>query len=188
MTKQKTLWWVVAVSSFAGLAASFIQTIERINFAKNPEVPLQCDLSPIFSCSNVFNAWQSSVFGFPNSLMCIVFFSVTAGLALVGATGGAINKKLRYILHFFALFFLGFGAWYLWQSTYRIGYICIFCTICYAAVIAMNWAWLRLNAKDLFKSKSAARRWQKIENSGADIFGWVLYAIIITVMIAQHFI
>lgn len=185
--KQKTLWWVLVTGSIVGLAASFIQTIERINYAKNPVIPLQCDLNAIFSCSNVFDAWQSSVFGFSNSLMCIVFFALTAGVAFAGASGSLINRKLRYILHFFAAFFLGFGAWYLWQSTYRIGYICILCLICYSAVIAMNWAWLRLNARDLFTSKASSKRWKSIEAQGADSFVWILWAIFIAGMIAQRF-
>lgn len=183
----KTLWWALAGSSFAGLAASFIQTIERIDYAKNPTVPLTCDLNAIFSCSNVFDAWQSSVFGFSNSLLCIVFFAVTAGVALAAAAGAEINNRLRYIFHFFAVFFLGFGAWYLWQSTYKIGYICIFCIICYSAVIVMNAAWLRLNGDDIFNSAAGAERWKKIKASGADFFVWLLWALIIAAMIGLHF-
>jgi uncharacterized membrane protein len=186
--KNKILWWVLASGSLVGLLASFIQTIERINYAKNPTVPLKCDVSAIFSCSNVFDAWQSSVFGFSNSLMCIVFFSITFGVALAGATSTEIRKALRLWVHFFAIFFLGFGAWYLWQSAYEIGYICIFCAACYGAVIAMNWAWLRLNAQDIFRSKSAKARWQRIESSGADTFGWILWAVIIAGVVAAPFI
>lgn len=185
--KPKVLWWVLTVSSFAGLAASFVQAIERINYGDNPSQPLQCDINSVFSCSNVFDAWQSSVFGFSNSLMCIVFFAVLVGVGLVAATGGEVNKKLRLILHSFSMFFLAFGAWYLWQSTFVINYICIFCTICYTAVIAMNWAWLRINAKDYFDSKKSYKKWQKIESSGLDTFGWILYTIAFAAMIAFHF-
>lgn len=185
--KPTTIWWVLTISAFAGMLASFIQAIERINFADNPTKPLQCDINGVFSCSNVFDAWQSSVFGFSNSLMCIVFFAVLAGTGLAAATGSEINRMLRLVFHSFSIFFLGFGAWYLWQSTFVIGYICIFCTICYTAVIAMNWAWLRINAKDYFESKKASKKWQKIERSGADTFGWILYALLFTAMIAFHF-
>lgn len=185
--KQKTLWWTLALASSVGLAASFLQTVERINYAKSPNITLKCDISPIFSCSNVFDAWQSSVFGFPNSLMCIVFFGLTLGVALAGLSTGQIGKKLRMIMQFFAVFFLGFGAWYLWQSTYKIGYICIFCVACYSAVIVMNWAWLKINAADLFKSASTARRWKKFEEQGADSFAWLIYAITVAAIIIFHF-
>lgn len=181
---NKNLWWVLVGASIVGLLASFIQTIERIDYAKNPKVPLSCDVNAIFSCSNVFDAWQSSVFGFSNSLMCIVFFTLALGVALAGATGSTINRKLRYLLHFLAVFFLGFGAWYLWQSTFEIGYICIFCIFCYGAVIVMNAAWLRLNAPDLFKGST---RWQAIHQKGADLFLWSLWAIAIAAMIILHF-
>jgi uncharacterized membrane protein len=169
------------------MLASFIQTIERIEYAKHPTAALSCDLNSVFSCSNVFDAWQSAVFGFSNSLLCIVFFAVTMGIALAAATNSKLNKKLRLIMHFFAVFFLGFGAWYLWQSTYKIGYICIFCVACYSAVIAINWAWLKLNARDIFTSKSAAKRWAWVEATGADNFAWALWSIVIAAMIALHF-
>lgn len=185
--KPITIWTILTISASAGMLASFIQTIERINYAKNPKLPLQCDINSVFSCSNVFDAWQSSVFGFSNSLMCIVFFAVLVGAGLAAATGSQINKILRFVLHSFSLFFLGFGAWYLWQSTFVIGYICVFCTICYMAVIAINWAWLRINASDYFDTKKSLKKWQNIEKSGADTFGWMIYAIAFAAMIAFHF-
>ena len=181
-------WWAVLVGGATiGLIASFIQTIERINFAKNPTAPLQCDINAIFSCSNVFDAWQSSVFGFSNSIMCIAFFAVLLGAGMAGLTGSKLQKHLRLVLHFFSVFFLGFGAWYLWQSTYYIGYICIFCLLCYSGVILMNWAWLRINADDIFRSPAARARWQKISASGADTFGWLLWALFIAFMIINKF-
>lgn len=185
--KHIKLWWVLSAASAVGLLASFIQTIERIDYARNPKIPLTCDVNTIFSCSNVFDAWQSSVFGFSNSLMCIVFFTLSLGVGLAGATGSQLARNLRYVLHFFAVFFLGFGAWYLWQSTYKIGYICIFCIACYGAVIAMNATWLRLNADNLFAHPKAYKRWQRIKAGGTDLFMWALWAIAISAMIIFHF-
>ncbi len=190
MKKQQTkpaIWWTITGASAIGLLASFVQTIERIDYAKNPKVPLSCDLNAIFSCSNVFDAWQSSVFGFSNSLMCIVFFAVVGAVALAAATGSVIHKNLRFVLHFLSVFFLGFGAWYLWQSTYDIGYICIFCIACYSGVIAMNWAWLRANSPDLPLSISAGKKLQSFIDRGADTFLWILWAIAIAAMIIFRF-
>lgn len=183
-SSSKSLWWTLVGASTVGLLASFVQTVERIDYAKNPKVPLSCDVNAIFSCSNVFDAWQSSVFGFSNSLMCIVFFTLTLGVALAGATSSTINRTLRYVVHFMAAFFLGFGAWYLQQSTFVIGYICIFCIGCYGAVVVMNAVWLRINAPDLF---GGSTRWQRIQSSGLDLFLWTLWAIAITAMIVFRF-
>lgn len=187
MKKQlQSLWWIITGASFVGLISSLIQTIERINYAKHPTTPLTCDVNAIFSCSNVFDAWQSSVFGFSNSLVCMMFFALTAGVALAGAAGSILNSKLRYTFHFFSVFFLGFGAWYLWQSTYRIGYICIFCLLCYSAVIIMNWAWFRLHYRELLNKQKAARITNFVKNGG-DIFVAILWALVIAGMIIFHF-
>jgi len=186
--KEKTWWWVLFIGGTAGMLASFIQTVERINYAKAPTVALSCDINSVFSCANVFDAWQSSVFGFSNSLMCIVFFTLILGVALAGLTGSKISAKLRLFLQFLSLFFLGFGAWYLWQSAYRIGTLCIFCTLCYGAVIALNWAWLRLNLSDLPISAKTKKSLQHAQAKGADTFFWLLYAILFSAIIAWRFI
>ena len=173
--------------SAVGLLASLFQTIERINYAKNPNVHLQCDISSIFSCRNVFDAWQSSFFGFSNSLVCMIFFGVLLGVGLAGLASSKISRWLRLLGHYLSLFFLGFGAWYLYQSAYSIGYICIFCSACYTGVIALNWAWLRLNYSDLPWFKKRTQSFEKLMQKDTDTLLWVLYAIGIACMIAFRF-
>lgn len=184
---QRPLWWLITGASFVGLISSLIQTIEKINFTARPDAALACDINDVFSCSNVFGAWQSSVFGFSNSLICMMFFALTAGVALTAATGSAVNRILRFVFHFFSVFFLGFGAWYLWQSTYRIGYICIFCLFCYSAVIAMNWAWFRLHYQELPLKKQTKAKLASFVNSGGDIFVAIVWALAIAAMIITRF-
>lgn len=181
------LWQILTISSLVGLIASLVQTIERINIAVHPKTVLSCDLNAIFSCSNVFEAWQSSVFGFSNSLVCMMFFALTAGLALAGATGSKVHRIARYVFHFFAIFFLAFGAWYLWQSTFRIGYICIFCLLCYSAVIIINWAWFRLHYKELVSKKTLAKKLESFVANGGDILVALLWAVAIGAMIIFRF-
>ena len=178
----KKYWLTIVAASVIGLVSSLIQTIERINYAEHPVTKLSCDINSIFSCSNVFSAWQSRVFGFSNSLVCMMFFGVTMGLALAAAYSNGLRRKLRLVFHFFSVFFLGFGAWYLWQSTYRIGYVCIFCLFCYSAVILMNWAWFRLHYQELFGKKH-----DDFVRRGGDIFLALLWTIVIAAMIIFHF-
>ena len=112
----------------------------------------------------------------------MMFFGVTMGLALAAAYGSGLSRKLRLVFHFFSVFFLGFGAWYLWQSTYRIGYVCIFCLFCYSAVILMNWAWFRLHYQELFGKKV-----DDFVKRGGDISLALLWTIVIAAMIIFHF-
>lgn len=184
--KNKTIYWAIVGGSGLGLAASFLQMLEKITLLKNPTAPLSCNLNSVFSCTNVLNAWQSSVFGFPNSLMCIVFFSLVLGIGLAGLTGSKLNKKLRFTMQGLALFFLAFGTWFLLESTYVIKSLCIFCIFCYAGLLFINGAWLRLNYNDIPISQSKKETIQSAVIKGTDTFVWLLIALALGfVMIIQ---
>ena len=102
---QFMLWQTLAGSSLIGLVASFIQTVERIKFADDASAKLICDVNAKLSCSSVFDARQSSVFGFSNSIMCLAFFSILLGVALVGVTGSRVSRGLRLTMHAASLSF-----------------------------------------------------------------------------------
>lgn len=184
---ESSLWWVVAGSSTIGLIASLAQTIELIQHLKTPASKLICDLNVVFSCANVFGAWQSRVFGFSNSLVCMMFFAITLGIALVAATCSSVHARVRLIAHFFSVFFLAFGAWYLWQSTFDIGYICIFCLFCYSAVIIMNWAWFRLNYRMLPLRSTLKTKLTHFVSANGDTYIAAAYALIVGLVIYSHF-
>ena len=186
--KTKLLYAAMTLSGIVGFVASFLQMIEKVALLKSPGSPLICDINPIFSCSNVLNVWQSSVFGFPNALMCISFFMMMITIGLVGWTGGTINKNLRLVMQGFALFFVGFGFWYLWQGIFVVGSLCIFCLFCYAAVLAISFAWLRLNQRELPISKSARKFIDKLIADNSDIFIWLTIALVIIAEMVIQFV
>lgn len=181
MTKNKSIstWLVLTIGSLVGAVASFIQIIERIAFADNPLANLSCDINSAFSCSSVFDGWQSSVFGFSNSIMCLLFFGVMLGISLSGLFGSQLAKGLRLTMHFFSVFFLFFGAWYLQQSAFDIGALCLFCIFCYSGVILINWSWLRINHQDLpMLSSKQKNKLSKFISKGGDTFFWLLWAFV----------
>ena len=154
--------------------------LEKITLLKNAHAVLTCNFGSVFNCSNILNAHQSSVFGFPNSLLCISFFAVTMSAGLIGWTGGTLNTKLRFFYEGLALFFVGFGFWYFWQSIFNIGSICIYCLFCYGAVLTISGAWFRLNYRELPLSRQAHGQLARAVAKGADIFVWILIALGIT--------
>lgn len=186
--KSTTPWVLVVIGAAVGAIASFVQVIERISYGDNQVKSLACDINSVFSCSSVFDGWQSSVFGFSNAIMCLLFFGVMLGVGLSGIFGSTMAKVLRLTMHFFSVFFLFFGAWYLQQSTFAIGALCIFCMFCYVGVIAINWAWLRINVDDLpFLSPGAKKILQHSFSSGADTFGWIMWALLFAAMFMAAF-
>lgn len=182
-TDKRPLYGLIVGGAAIGLVASFLQLIDKLVHIKNPTANLACNVSSVFNCSGVLDAWQSSFFGFPNSIMCIIFFAIILGVAIAGATGSVLSKGLRLVMQFFSVFFLAFGAWYLWQSIYAIGAVCIYCMFCYAAVIAINFSWVRINVLDLpfseFKQKLIKRNW--------DIVFWLVWSSAFVLMIVFRF-
>lgn len=177
----------MTVGGIVGMIAAFLQTLEKITLLKNKDALLTCDLNSVFSCSSVLNAWQSAVFGFPNSIMCMALFTVFMAVALVGATGGKLTRGLRLTIQGLSLGTLGFALWFLEQSVYSIGSLCIFCIFCFVGLLFVNWGWLRLNAADLpIGERGRAALARGIAN-GADIFGWFLLAAVVAFAMVLRF-
>lgn len=179
--KQRVLYGTITIASAVGFLASFLQMLEKLTLLKNANSILTCNINSVLSCSNILNAHQSSVFGFPNSLLCISFFALTFSTGLVGWTGGLIQAKLRLFYEAMALFFVGFGFWYFWQSIFNVGSICIFCIFCYGSVLTISGAWFRLNYKELGLSKPLLAKAEKLINSGYDILVWFFIALVILI-------
>lgn len=171
-----------------GTIAAFLQTTEKISLLSNEGEALACDLSSVFSCTNVLNAWQSSVFGFSNSLMCMALFTIFATVGLVGLSGGSLPRRLRLSIQTLSLATLGFALWFLQQSIYDIGSLCILCIFCFIGLIFVNWSWLRTNADDL--PLSARRRaWLKrfIAADGDSIAWSILAAVVALAMLLRFY-
>jgi uncharacterized membrane protein len=184
---MRKYWYPVAgLGALIGIVASFWDTIDYQLLLKNSHIALSCNLNSAFSCSTVLSSWQSKVFGFPNSMMCLVFFSLILGFAITGP-GNKVIRKTRYLIHGLAVFFLGFGAWFLEQSIFSIRAICILCLFCYGGVILINAALLRLNYDDLPLHSAAHDKLAKFFKSGTDIFVWILYALVIGFIILFRF-
>ena len=170
-----------------GLVAAFLQILEKIQLLKHTDKLLVCDLNSVFSCSNVLNAWQSSVFGFPNSLMCMVFFTIFATVGLAVLSGASLPRAFRLGVHFLSLFVLGFALWFLWQSIYVIGSLCVLCIFCFAGLLLVNWAWVRTNAEDVPIGEHGRAVLARLIKNGADIFIWFMLAALVALAMLLRF-
>jgi len=170
-----------------GMVAAFLQTTEKIALLKHKDTLLTCDLNSVFSCSNVLNAWQSSVFGFPNSVMCLTLFTIFSSIALVGITGGHLPRRLRLGIQLLSLFTLAFAIWFLTQSIYIINALCILCIFCFVGLLVVNWGWLRLNAPELPIGNRGRTVVATAIDHGADIFGWIVLGLSLAFAMVLHF-
>lgn len=176
---QKKLYGGILFGALVGFIASFWQLLEKLTLLKDDTTPLSCNLNAVFSCTNVLNAPQSSVFGFPNALLCIILFTIAIVAAIVGLTGTKIARGVRFSFQVLALFTVFFGLWYLWQSIFNLGAMCIFCVFCFGGVLTINAAWFRLNYSDYPISKALKQKIDVAVANGADIFFWCLIGLVI---------
>ncbi|HXH27311.1 MAG TPA: vitamin K epoxide reductase family protein [Candidatus Acidoferrum sp.] len=181
---MKKLYAVMIAGGLIGMTAAFLQTLEKLTLLQNPHASLYCSINAVFSCTNVLNAWQASVFGFPNSIMCLTLFTIFSAIALAGLSGAGLGKRLRLGVQVLSLLTLGFAIWFLAQSIYVIGAICVFCLVCFAGLLMVNFAWLRLNANDLPLGR---RTMQAAIVRNYDTLAWVALAVVLAIAITLRF-
>ncbi len=69
-----------------------IQIVEKIAILKNPATTLLCDVNSVMSCTDVLNAWQSSVLGPPNALIGAVMFALLGSGAFGAVLGNRVSR------------------------------------------------------------------------------------------------
>jgi uncharacterized membrane protein len=178
---------VMTAGAAIGVVSAAVQTIERIEQLKNIGKALPCDLNAVFSCSTVLASPQASVFGFSNSILCTILFTIFLAIGIAGWAGSAMPRKLRLAVQSLSLFTLAFALWFLWQSTYVIGALCIFCIFCFAGLLAVNAMWLRINVLDLPIGERARAIVAQSIKTNIDIFAWLLLGVLVALAMVLQF-
>jgi uncharacterized membrane protein len=129
-------WWVL-IAGVIGLAASMTLTVEKIDILLNPSYVPSCNINPILSCGSVMTTSQASVLGFPNPLLGLVAFTVVVVTGLLAVTKVALPQWYWIGLAIMLLVGAVFVHWLIFQSLYRIGALCPYCMVVWAATISL---------------------------------------------------
>ncbi|HEX5395000.1 MAG TPA: vitamin K epoxide reductase family protein [Candidatus Saccharimonadales bacterium] len=138
-TLAKILPWLLLVGGLVAMVASILLSVEVFNRLKDPNYVPVCNLNPVLSCTNVADSAQSHLFGFPN------YFIGIAGYGAVAAIGAAMLAGAKFKRWYWRSLEAGLGlsvlfiTWLQFQTLYRIGALCIFCMIVWAATMPMFW-------------------------------------------------
>lgn len=128
---------VLLVTGAIGLTASLALTLDKIALLENPNAQLTCNFSVLVGCSTNLNSAQGAIFGFPNPLLGLVFWSA------VSAIGVALLAGARLAGWFWALFHLGTAAslalvvWFIGQSVFVLRVLCPWCMATWAVTIPL---------------------------------------------------
>ena len=131
--------WLLLVGGAVGLFASTVLTLDKIRLLEDPSYVPGCNINPIISCGSIMRSDQASAFGFPNSLIGLVAFGVVVAIG-AGLLAGASYRRWFWLgLQAGTLFGIGFVTWLMYQTLYRIGALCPYCMVVWAAMIPLFW-------------------------------------------------
>jgi uncharacterized membrane protein len=132
---------LLVVTGAIGLLAAFILSVDKVQQLQDKiagtESVFNCDFSVWVSCSNVMASAQSAAFGFPNSFIGIVGFSVVLTLGVVALAGSPLPNWMWAGLQAGTIFGIGFVTWLQYQSIYVIGALCPYCMVVWAVMIPL---------------------------------------------------
>ncbi|WP_344200295.1 vitamin K epoxide reductase family protein [Aeromicrobium alkaliterrae] len=123
------------VSGGIALASALILTIEKIHLLENPGEALNCDISAFVSCGGVVNQPQASAFGFPNTLLGIVGFTLVVMVGVLLASGVRLPRWYWGGVIVGVTFGIGFVTWLQSQSIYVIQVLCPYCMVVWTMMI-----------------------------------------------------
>jgi uncharacterized membrane protein len=175
---------LIVAAAVVGMAATIIQIVERVALAQNGNANLLCDINGTFSCGNVLTSWQSSVFGpIPNAAIGLSVFALTLGAAGVGLLGSALSKPAWGVATFFAGFMAAFTVWFLAQTAFVIGAVCLYCLVIGTMVLLVNLSWWRIGNRLGYLSGNRfldGAAW--LVRGGTDVILWVGLGVVVGAM------
>jgi uncharacterized membrane protein len=132
---------LLAATGALGLVAAFILSVDNVQQLQDKiagkESVFSCDFSAYVTCGTVMASGQSAVFGFPNSFIGVVGFSVVLTLGVVALAGSPLSNWMWVGLQLGTIFGIGFVTWLQVQSIYVIGALCPYCMVVWAVMIPL---------------------------------------------------
>jgi uncharacterized membrane protein len=170
MTFSNPLKWLLFLGGLVGFWASMILTNDKIKILQDPNYISNCDINTIFSCGEIVNTAQASVFGFPNTLIGISTFSVliTFGVLLL-AKVELPRWVLKGIVTGSGLATI-FVTWLAYQSIFIIGALCAYCIVAWGMTLPI----FALSTRDLLRSSEKPALVSLSNLMGIFLLGWTL--------------
>lgn len=132
---------LLVVSGALGLLASLILSVDKVQQLQDQiagkESVFACDFSAWVTCSEVIASRQSAAFGFPNSFIGVIGFTVVLTLGVVWLAGAPVTGWIWGGLQAGTVFGISFVTWLQFQSLYRIGRLCPYCMVVWAVMIPL---------------------------------------------------
>lgn len=120
-----------------GFVASFALTLDKIALLKDKNTTLACSVSIFTGCGTNLNSPQGEVFGFPNSMLGIVFYSATITVGVAILAGATFARWFWVIYAISTAASLALVLWFISESLFVIGVLCTWCMLTWAITIPL---------------------------------------------------
>lgn len=139
-TTQRPLGLPLSLLSLGvvGFVAAFALTLDKFALLENPDAQLGCNFSVLIGCSTNLNSAQGEVFGFPNPLLGIVFWSATITVGVALLAGASFARWFWALYAVGAAGSLAFVIWFIGQSLFVLHVLCPWCMVTWAATIPLS--------------------------------------------------
>lgn len=183
--RRVPVWFALMLGGgVLGAVAAGWSLVERIAYAESPSSASFCEINSVISCNSIFGHWQSSALGVPNTLVSLPVFALLASAGLAGVLGSRLSRGYLATLFGLTVFMTGFVTWYMHQSAFAIGALCLFCTVGAAALITIGIAVTRVvDAEQALGTGRAGRQLRLLVEARADIVVWLGVAALIAVLL-----
>lgn len=178
------------ISSFLGLVASLVLSIDAVVLAADPNAGLSCNISETISCAKVGITWQANLLGFPNAFLGLIAEPVVITIAVAGLGGVRFPRWFMNSAMAVYAVGLGFAYWLFFQAYFVIGALCPWCLLITATTTTVFASLLRVNLSDntFGLSPRAHERALYLLRIGADIWGTVLIIAILAAMVIVRYL
>ena len=175
----------MVIAALVGIVATGTQIVEKITISKDTSVGLFCDINSVLSCSNVLDAWQSSVLGPPNSFIGAVLFAVFLGAGATALLGSHHSHRSLLVLLGLITFFAAFATWFMAQTAFVISALCLWCIFITTAILVIGLGTTRILKQRIVERPTVG--WQRfvsgITSGGRDVIIWVGWWVVVAVML-----
>lgn len=153
--RASALW--VLIAGAVGLTAAITLTVEKVKLLENPAYVPSCSINPVLSCGSVMVTPQAAEFGFPNSLIGVVAFSVVLVAGVLAVAKVPLPQWFWVGLAAGTALGVVFVHWLIYQSLYTIGALCPYCMVVWAVVVPVAFYVTSFNLRAGLLGGAAAR-------------------------------
>jgi uncharacterized membrane protein len=177
-------WWgLVLAGGLLGIVGTVWQTVERLS-ALSTSKPSVCDINAVISCGSVYSHWQSSALGVPNSLIGLPVFAIMTSAAVGALLGSRPSKRYVGLLLGLGVFMTLFVVWYMEQTAFAMGALCLFCTASMVNIILIGIGLTRVaDAEGALGEGRLGRTVHTMVDSWADLAVWIGLMLLVGVML-----